>query len=221
MVTILVSGSGTGVGKTLVTGALAQMAARHSRSVQIIKPVQTGVTGREPSDAEIAAKLADLPPDCVHTLRRYQAPLAPLAAALAEGASLQIKEVLQEISTLPPVDVRLVEGAGGVAVPLGPDGWDWVDFAQAVRADAVVLVVANQLGAINQSRLVYDYVRGKSRKEISCGIFLNAITRPPQDVASSTRWALETCAVPLWGDLAADAADPVLHDPKLKKWLMS
>ncbi len=215
----MVSGSGTGVGKTRVTGALARVAARNGRSVQIIKPVQTGVAPREPTDAEIASQLAGLPPDCAHTLRRYRAALAPASAAAADGAFLKINEVIQEISVLPPVDIRLIEGAGGIAVPLGPQGWDWVEFAEEVHANAMVLVVADELGAINQSRLVWKYTQEKFPKKLPCGIFLNAITRPPSDVAGSSRSALDTCMVPLWGEMAAGAIEPLLHEPSLIKWL--
>lgn len=220
MITILVSGSGTGVGKTRATAALAHAAKQHGRTVQIIKPVQTGVTPGDPSDAEIAAQLAGLPPNCAHTLRRYRAPLAPLAAGSAEAASLDMKEVMREISLLPTVDIRLIEGAGGAAVPLGPNGWDWLEFADEIHANAVVLVVPDELGAINQARLVYDYARAKYRGRPPCGVLLNALTPPPSDVAASTRAALEACGVPLCGELAAGALEPKLNCPSLIQWLM-
>jgi dethiobiotin synthase len=221
VVTILVSGSGTAIGKTQVTAALARVAFQHGRDVQIIKPVQTGVAAHEPSDADLAAKLAGLPSDCAHTLRRYRAALAPISAALAEGSKLKIKTVIREVLALPPTDIRLIEGAGGVAVGLGLQRWDWVEFADAVHADAVVLVVKDKLGAINLSRLVYSYCGWKSREDTSCGVFLNAVTTPPSDVAASTRWTLGKGRIPLWGELACGSLDPVLHYSKLKKWLVS
>ena len=117
MFTVLISGSGTGVGKTRVVAALARAAAHHRRSVQIVKPVQTGVVPGEPSDADWAANTAGLPPDCAHTLRRMIATLAPQAASRAEGASQDFRELPNEVLALPPADVRLIEGAGGLAVP--------------------------------------------------------------------------------------------------------
>jgi dethiobiotin synthase len=213
VVTILISGAGTGVGKTRVCAALARSAHQRGLSVQIVKPVQTGVGPDEPTDADIAAKLAGLPPACAHTLRRYRAALAPLAAASAERAKLDIKKVLLEILALPPMDLRLIEGAGGVAVPLGAKGWDWVDFAREVGADAIVLVVADELGAINQARLAYGYATHKFRKHPPCGVFLNAIKPPTRAVAASTRDALQKNLVPVWGELAADAIEPHVHQP--------
>lgn len=218
MLTILVSGSGTGVGKTRVTGALTRVAARAGRSVQIVKPVQTGIAADEPSDAELAAEFAGLPSHGAHTLRRYSAPLAPLAAAAAENASLEIKKVLQEIALLPPADVRLIEGAGGIAVPLGSNGWDWVDFAQTVRADAVVLVVPDQLGAISQCRAYFYYLKMKLGRPLPGGVLLNETTAASPAVKASIRAALAANEIPLWGELAFDALDPVLHPP-LAPWL--
>jgi len=219
VVTILVSGSGTGVGKTRVTAALARTARQHGRTVQVIKPVQTGAVPPEPSDAEIVAQLAGLAPDFVYTLRRYRAPLAPLAAVAAEDAQLDIQKIIREIAALPPVDIRLIEGAGGAAVPLGPNGWDWMEFADEIHAHAVILVVLDELGAINQARLVYDYARGKYRDRPPCGVLLNALTPPPPAVATSTRAALEACGVPLCAELAVDALEPILHCPSLIQWL--
>jgi dethiobiotin synthase len=211
VVTILISGAGTGVGKTRVTGAFARWAAKHGRTVQIIKPVQSGVMRGEPSDADVAAKMARLPPDCAHTLRRYRAALAPMAAAKMERQTLDIKKIINEMKGLPSADLRLVEGAGGIAVPLNTKGWDWADFARAIRPSAVVLVVADELGAINQARLAYYYTVAKIGKKIPCGILLNAKTKSPTNVATSTRTALLDCRVPIWGELATNSLNLKLH----------
>lgn len=239
MVTILVSGSGTGVGKTRVTAALARLAARQGRSVQIIKPVQTGVTSGQTTDADEAAALAGISPGAAHTLRRYPAALAPMAAAKAVGAGLEMATVIDEIRKLPPVDIRLIEGAGGLAVPLTNSGYDWGDFAALLEINALVLVVPDQLGAINQARLLYHYYRhkntqafladwtGASRANLSFlqklspalvdkapgGIFFNALSTPPPEVAASTREGLRDCQIPLWGELGVEALEPRLHPP--------
>lgn len=246
MVTLLVSGSGTDVGKTYVTAALARLAVGRGQRVQIIKPVQTGVDSGQPSDADLAATLAGLAPEHAHTFRRFPAPLAPLAAAAAAGQNLIMKEVLADLQKLPPTDLRLIEGAGGVAVPLLKNGEDWLDFAALFDVNAVILVVPDQLGAINQARLVYDYYRhkdiknflaswtGASRSNLNflqklspnlmekapAGIILNSIMTPPLEVTTSTREALQNCHIPLWGELAADTMALRLHPPlaKLLGW---
>jgi dethiobiotin synthase len=219
MVTILISGSGTGVGKTRVTAALAALTQRRGCTVQIIKPVQTGVAPGEPTDADIAAKMAGLQQSSAHTLRRFKAALAPLAAAGKERVKLEMKKLAKEILGLPKVNFRFVEGAGGVAVPLAAKGWDWADFARTIQADAIVLVVPDELGAINQSRLVYHFTQRKCAKKLAVGIFLNALSTPPRNVAQSTREALAASLVPLWGELAPHASKPKLRDSILARWL--
>jgi dethiobiotin synthetase len=126
-----------------------------------------------------------------------------------------IKDILDEIRKLPDTDVRLVEGAGGIAVPLTTASLDWADLASAIDVTAVVLVVSDELGAINQARLVYHYFNTRQEqfdaKKIPCGIFLNAITPPPPEVAASTREALMSSFVPVLGELSADALEPRLN----------
>jgi dethiobiotin synthase len=230
VVTILVSGSGTGVGKTRVTAALARAAHQAGRRVQIVKPVQTGIAAGRPSDADDAAALAGLAPGSAHTLRRYPAALAPVAAAEAAGLELNIMEVLGEITQLPETDVRLIEGAGGLAVPLGNAFFfgevtqmDWKDLGVFVKAEGAVLVVPDELGAINQARLVHAYfstpshlAKSKMFRDPAGGVFLNALKPPPPEVTTSTRDALERAGVPRWGELAADAIAPRIHEPLAK-----
>ena len=211
MLTLFISGSDTGIGKTRVVAALARIALAHSsRSVQIVKPVQSG---GEMSDADLAARLAGLPPQCAHTLQHFHAPLAPVAAAAAEGAVFRPADFPAQLAKIPRADLRLVEGSGGLAVPLVPQGADWTAYSTVFAADAVILVVADRLGAINQARLVHEYFLPRNSKKIPHGIFLNALVPPPPDVSASTRSALAACGIPIWGELAADSLDPVLHPP--------
>ena len=71
-------------------------------------------------------------------LRRFAAAINPLDAATAEGGALGWDELLADYYRLPACDCRLVEGAGGLAVPLDAGGRDWADCARAISADAVV-----------------------------------------------------------------------------------
>ena len=207
MQTILVSGADTGIGKTRVTAALARELAATGASVQIVKPVESGARDpAHPGDADQAAALAGLPPSVAVTLRRFAAAINPLDAATAEGGALGWDELLADYYRLPACDCRLVEGAGGLAVPLDAGGRDWADFARAISADAVVLVVADRLGAINQSRLVLDYARSRG---LHAGFWLNQVGGPPPaEVAASTRAALMRLGLPLWGELAYGAVNP-------------
>jgi len=211
MVTLLISGSGTSVGKTRIMGALARAAGERGRSVQLIKPVQTGVATGEPLDADIAKELAGVSSTTAMTLRSYSAALAPIAAARMEGIRLDPLELAKETLAQPSVDLRLIEGAGGLAVPLQSPGWDWVDFALAARVNAVVLVVPDQLGAINWARLAHHYLVSKSGSRLRAGIFLNGIEAVSPEVKSSTRAALNELGIPVWGELAANFTEAKLH----------
>jgi len=216
VLTLFISGSDTGIGKTRVAAALGRAAARAGRTVQFIKPVQCGVAPGEPTDADEAAHLAGLPAQCAYTLLRYRAALAPVSAAAAEGAQFKIADLAPQLSRIPQCDLRLVEGVGGLAVPLTPDGLDRADFPIIIGTNAAILVVADRLGAINQARLVHNYFSQKNPKNLPCGIFLNALTPPPPDVAASNRDTLAACGIPLWGELAADSLEPILQPPLAK-----
>lgn len=167
MRTILLSGSGTGVGKTRVTGALAALLAQAGCTVQVVKAVETGVPPGVPGDALQASALAagacpgSAARIAAHTLFSFREALAPASAARLEGRSFSLRGLVAALDALPPCNVRLVEGAGGLAVPLDAALADWADFVLLARVDALVLVVENRLGAINQARLLVAYCQAR------------------------------------------------------------
>ena len=90
MKTILVSGSDTGIGKTWAVGALAASLAERGDSVQIVKPVESGYTSFEDSDAEKAKSVANSENVSAYTLRKFELAIAPVAAASNENESMSI-----------------------------------------------------------------------------------------------------------------------------------
>jgi dethiobiotin synthetase len=146
---VVVSGTGTGVGKTWLGCRLAQALARHGVEVAARKPVQSFDPAEGPSDASLLAlatgehESAVCPPD-----RSYPAALAPPLAAEALGRpSFRIVDLLAEL-VLPAAGVVVVEGVGGARSPLADDG-DTVALADALAPDLVVVVSGSGLGAIN------------------------------------------------------------------------
>jgi dethiobiotin synthase len=190
---VFVTGSDTGVGKTHVAGLLARRLARDGFT-QVIKPVESGAGHGRPSDAPKAAGKWAEP----HTLLSLPDPLAPLAAARKARRKLDLATLLKLYRALPSAPCRVVEGAGGVAVPLDPSGKDWADFAAAIRPTVAVVVVADRLGAINQSRLAIAYLR--RRFDGPVGVWLNAVQKPSADVAASNRAGLAAAGIPLLGE---------------------
>ena len=116
---LFVTGSDTGVGKTHVAGLLARRLARDGFT-QVIKPVESGAGFGRPADAPKAAgDWAE-----AHTLISLPRPIAPLAAAKQARKKVDLATLLKLYKALPPAPCRVVEGAGGVAVPLDPSGKD-------------------------------------------------------------------------------------------------
>lgn len=128
MQTVFISASDTGSGKTYVTAALACHLLRRGHSVQVVKVVETGVTAATPfaqTDAgfvEVFVRKhapAHLSALNTRTLQHFAKPLAPVDAAQAEGYAFSFDTLTAAFSALPQTaDWLLVEGAGGLAVPL-------------------------------------------------------------------------------------------------------
>ncbi|BCJ73099.1 ATP-dependent dethiobiotin synthetase BioD [Catellatospora sp. IY07-71] len=158
---VLVTGTDTGVGKTITTAAVAAAATASGVRTAVVKPAQTGVDpayGDVP-DMEVVARLAA--PATTRTLAEYPDPLAPTAAARVSGAeALDMFEILDEIKSIAAEhELTLVEGAGGLLVPMGlhPGGAQWTlaDLAVALSAPAIVVARAG-LGTLNHTALTLE-----------------------------------------------------------------
>jgi len=192
LATVLVTASDTAVGKTRVAGWVARALAARGRT-QVVKPVEAGAEGGHPHDAPAAAGDWAEP----HTLLSLPLPLAPLAAGQGR---VSLAEVLARLRALPTAEHRVIEGAGGVAVPIDPSGADWADFAAAVLPDLVVIVVDDRLGAINQARLSHAYLAARA-PGLRVGVWLNAARAAPSPaLARSNRAGLADLGIPLVGE---------------------
>jgi dethiobiotin synthetase len=196
MRSILITGTDTGIGKTRVAGIIARLLAKQGR-VQVVKPVESGVAAGRPEDAPNAAGTwAES-----FTPFALPKPMAPLAAAADAGIEISLTKLVAAVRALPECDWRVLETAGGIAVPIDPGGSDWADFARALKVDYVVCVVDDRLGAINQSRLIASYCH--ARGILSAGLWLNAAHADPDPaIAASNRAGLANCGLPLWGESA-------------------
>jgi dethiobiotin synthetase len=163
-----VTGTDTGVGKTLVACALlAAFAARGMKAVGM-KPVACGAepganglvnedVGRLMAAANIAAPHRHVNPFC------FAPPIAPHIAARQVGVAITLDRIELSFNALADLaDVVVVEGAGGFKVPLGP-GTDTAQLA-ARLALPVVLVVGMRLGCLNHALLTADAVAGSGLK---------------------------------------------------------
>lgn len=152
---VFVTGTDTGVGKTVVAAALAVDAAGAGREVCYFKPVQTGVEAGEFGDARFVGRVAGIRAE---EGLRFAAPLAPAVAAAVEGHKIDTDELRGRAFDLAEeCDTLLVEGAGGLLVLLS-DGVDMADFAADLGAELVV-ATRPTLGTLNHTALTVEAAR--------------------------------------------------------------
>ncbi|WP_063050559.1 dethiobiotin synthase [Nocardia arthritidis] len=149
MTVLLITGTSTDVGKTVVTAAVAAVARASGRSVAVCKPGQTGVAAGEPGDLAEIERLSGVTRTV--ELARYPDPLAPDTAARRAGLpELTLADTAAAVDSLADADLVLVEGAGGLLVRLGD--FTLLDLAQKLGAP-VLLVTAAGLGTLNHTEL--------------------------------------------------------------------
>ncbi|GAA1181578.1 dethiobiotin synthase [Pseudonocardia alaniniphila] len=168
---LVVTGTGTGVGKTIVTAAVAALACARGQRVAVLKPAQTGVEAGEPGDVADVARLVPGITTC--ELARFPEPLAPATAArragLAPVTPVEAADAARKLAT--DHDLVLVEGAGGLLVRFTDEGGTLADAAVAL--DAPVLVVATvELGTLNHTELTVEALR--ARGLICAGVVVGA-----------------------------------------------
>ena len=173
---VIVTGTDTGVGKTIVTAAIASAATGAGLRVAVVKPAQTGITTGEETDASVITRLAD--PPTVRTLAAFPDALAPLAAARVSGeppltvmaAHLGVRDAGRNH------DLTLVEGAGGLLVALGQNRWTIADLAASLGASAVVVARAG-LGTLNHTALTLEALE---RRKIPAYVVIGAWPTNPE-----------------------------------------
>ncbi|GAA0799950.1 ATP-dependent dethiobiotin synthetase BioD [Spirilliplanes yamanashiensis] len=215
---VVVTGTDTDVGKTVVTAAVAAAAQAAGLRVAVVKPGQTGTADGAPGDAETVARLAGGP--TTRVLASYPDPLAPLAAAKVAGLPpLELYEVLDAVrAEAAEHDLVLVEGAGGLLVPMGvrPSGAAWTVADMAVQLDARTLVVARAgLGTLNHTALTLEALE---RRGVPASVVLGAWPAEPELV----HWGNLSELLPhLVGALpdGAGAMDPGVFRRSVQGWL--
>lgn len=206
MKTILITGHDTGIGKTWITQFIASHLTNQKQYVQVIKPVETGIDNTiEPGDIATILKSSDPAYSSGYTFNSFKAPLAPLSAATFEAKSLSLNNIIEKFNNLPLTDWRLIETAGGLAVPLDLSGSDGRDLAVILKVDFIVLVIQNRLGAINQSRLLEAYT---PKDSANIGFWLNDTHPRDPLITESNLSALNSMKTPLWAHHAYKNLQP-------------
>jgi dethiobiotin synthetase len=205
---LVVTGTDTGVGKTVVTAALVVAARRHG-SVVVVKPVQTGLADDdvEPADLDEVRRLAG-EVDVVE-LVRLPDPLAPDSAARLRGTTIpsvsEHTSLVRELSAR--YDTVLVEGAGGLLVRLDTSGGTLLDLAAELATDLdvrVLVVVRAGLGTLNHTELTVAALRARGLEP--AGLVIGSWPAEPGLAEECNRDDLaRVTGVPLVGALPAGA----------------
>jgi dethiobiotin synthetase len=211
MSVLLVTGTGTGVGKTVVTAALAALALAEGRRVAVLKPVQTGVAAGEFGDLDELRRMVGIrlgQPERLTTLElaRYPDPLAPATAAAWVGRPPVTPEEVAEVAAdlAEEHDLVLVEGAGGLLVRLAGTG-TLADVAAELDAPVLVVVAAG-LGTLNVSALTTEALAVRGLR--CAGLVIGSWPADP-DLAEECNLAdlPEVTGAPLLGLMPAGAGD--------------
>jgi dethiobiotin synthetase len=181
---LFVTGTGTGVGKTIVTAAVATLASAAGQRVAVVKLAQTGVHDGPDSDIpdlETITRLSGVAD--VYELARFPDPLSPEAAARVSGLPevdfARARTLIEELRGA--VDLVLIEGAGGLLVRYDSGGATLADLAMALSEqglDAPALIVtAAGLGTLNHTALTLE--AAAARKVTAAGVVIGSWPRDP------------------------------------------
>lgn len=215
---LFITGTDTGVGKTVVTGGLAAVLRARGVDTGVMKPIQTGAEQKGTRwispDAEILVQMSGVEDaDELVCPVRLEAPLAPLIAARISGGEVDLNEVMGAFQALRRRHDRLlVEGAGGLAVPIRK-GYLMSDLALEM-ALPVLIVARPSLGTLNHTFLTVEHARVRGLTVV--GIVVNGYPTEP-DLAERTNPAAleEITGVPVLACLP-QVERPALDDAGLR-----
>ncbi|TJY69706.1 dethiobiotin synthase [Arthrobacter sp. CAU 1506] len=209
----------------MTTAALAAALSAGSRvasarsvrpSVAVYKPVQTGVLAEEAGDIEEVRRLAGI--DDVLEGARLRLPMAPVAAAAREGASLpeRVKHTETIRRLAEGFDNVLVEGAGGLLVELEPgfcladlaagfvDGTTTAGAGDSPQTAGIVVVCRSGLGTLNHTLLTLEALQRRSLPV--AGLVIGAWPQEPTDIELDNQRYLSDLPVPFLGMVPAGAS---------------
>ena len=201
---IFITGTDTGVGKTLIACGFAALFREYGLSVGVMKPAETGCVEKDgeliPEDAmrlkEAAGSAEPLENICPY---RLVDALAPSVAAERVGVRIdiaRIQRIYDEIASRN--DVMIVEGAGGLLVPLLPH-YTYADLAKLLKIP-VIVVAANRLGAINHLTLTLESAAAHGLR--IAGYVWNHLERQPSLTAETNPDALRfLTSIPCLGEI--------------------
>jgi dethiobiotin synthetase len=185
---VFITGTDTGVGKTLIAGAIAKILSQKGKKIGVFKPVATGCKKTKKAllseDAQFLAHCANSKSglDLVNPVT-FKTPAAPFACEKAENKKVDFKRIADAYNKIcQNSDFIIVEGIGGVKVPI-TDRFNVLDLAKAFKLP-VVIVARSKLGTINHTLLTIDAIR--SAGLLLAGVVINGYDEKTKDFAEKT-----------------------------------
>ena len=183
--TFFITGTDTGVGKTVLTALLTRFLRERGINVAALKPICSG--GRADAHALRTAMNGALTLNEINPWY-FRATIAPLLAARKENRHVKLSQVLAHTRMMQErFDILLVEGAGGLLSPLG-DNFNSRDLIAALHATPII-VVPNKLGAVSQVLLILEALPKKLRSRVR--IVLVSQPRPDASAKSNAKLLAE------------------------------
>ncbi len=194
---LFVTATNTNIGKTFVSLKLIENIAKHKIEVGVCKPIETGVI-YEPIDAKkllekvqnYNKKFKSMSPKDI-TAYTFSMPSAPFCADIKKEINIEkIKDKIKELSKLS--DILIIEGAGGLFVPITKD-YMMIDLAKELDAK-VLLVTPSKLGCINDTLLSIEALKSRNMDFDWCVNLYNnkkefkKVTQPFYDSYFNKKW---------------------------------
>jgi dethiobiotin synthetase len=175
----LVTGTDTGVGKTFIASGLVRYARSKGIDSVGMKPICTG-------DNNDVRRLLDASGSCEpeHLINPvwYRTPVAPYTASIIEDRLIDLSAICEAFEKLAGRHANvLVEGAGGIAVPITVQ-YDFRDLARDLRL-SVIIVSANRLGVLNHTRLTVEALRAAG---LTCSLIALNSVQADADLSQTT-----------------------------------
>lgn len=158
MESVFITGTDTNVGKTFVSALIALHTAQHKKTVLYHKPIQTG--GLEDSDAGMVNKLTHHSGVTSSVGLVFEKPLSPHAASFYEHTEIDFEQLVAHCPLKSNYDLTLLEGAGGLLVPINKH-YFMIDLIHALTLP-VIVVARSSLGTINHTLLSLEALKKRS-----------------------------------------------------------
>jgi dethiobiotin synthetase len=216
---IFITGTDTGVGKTLLTALLLQHYRLNGKQALAIKPFCSG--DRKDAVFLQAALDNELSLDQINPFY-FSAPVAPLVAIREIGITIRMKTVLDYIRKIAAsCEILLIEGAGGVLVPLG-ENYFVSDLINALKCE-VIIVARNSLGTINHTLLSAKILKKIHAEQLRVVLMgrkkIDASSATNKDILTELLVPVPVCEIKFLGENANECSTLKNNYKKIKKTL--